>query len=77
MHNILKVEQGIRKGYVYVTVDIICIGLFELWNTRRKHELQNDKFLPAVGLEPITSRLLEWCFDQLRHRTVVSEVTYR
>ena len=44
---------------VYVTVDFICIGWFELWATRRKRELQNEKFLPTVWLEPNIFRLLD------------------
>ena len=33
-------------------------------------ELQNENFLPTVGLEPTTSNLLHWCFNQLRHGTI-------
>ena len=39
-------------------VDFIRIGLLELCVTRVERELQNVKFLPTVGFEPGTSRLL-------------------
>ena len=57
-HTILYLKQGI--GWVYVTVDFISIGWFELFATRRKRELQNEKFLPTAGFERAMSRLLEW-----------------
>ena len=50
-HTIFLLKQGIGKAYV--TVDSICTCLFELWATQRKRELQNEKFLSTVGLEPI------------------------
>ena len=37
-------------------VDFICMGFLELRGTRRKLELQNEKFLPPVGFEPTTFR---------------------
>ena len=36
-------------------VDFICKGLLDLKNEDQK--LQNEKFLPTVGLEPRTFRL--------------------
>ena len=39
-------------------VDFIRMGLQELCGSRVEHELQNVKFLPTVGFEPGTSRLL-------------------
>ena len=39
-------------------VDFIRIGLLELCGSRVERELQNVKFLPIVGFEPGTSRLL-------------------
>ena len=39
-------------------VDFICMGLLELCGSRVERELQNVKFLPTVGFEPGTSRLL-------------------
>ena len=38
-----------------------------------KRELQNEKFLPIVGLEPTTSCLLDWhSGNRLRHGTVLN-----
>ena len=39
-------------------VDFIRLGLLELCGWRVEPELQNVKFLPTVGFEPGTSRLL-------------------
>ena len=39
-------------------VDFIHMGLLELCGSRVDRELQNVKFLPIVGFEPGTSRLL-------------------
>ena len=39
-------------------VDFIRMGLLELCGSRVERELQNVKFLPTVGFEPGTSRLL-------------------
>ena len=39
-------------------VDFIRMGLLELCGSRVERELQNVKFLPIVGFEPGTSRLL-------------------
>ena len=39
-------------------VDFIRMGLLELCGSRVEHELQNVKFLPTVGFEPGTYRLL-------------------
>ena len=39
-------------------VDFIRMGLLELCGSRVVRELQNAKFLPTVGFEPGTSRLL-------------------
>ena len=39
-------------------VDFIRMGLLELCGSRVERELQNIKFLPTVGFEPGTSRLL-------------------
>ena len=39
-------------------VDFIRMGLLELCRSRVEPELQNVKFLPTVGFEPETSRLL-------------------
>ena len=39
-------------------VDFIRMGVLELCGSRVEHELQNVKFLPRVGFEPVTSRLL-------------------
>ena len=49
-------KQGI--GWVYVMVDFIRIGLLKVCGSRVERELQNVKFLPTVGFEPGTSRLL-------------------
>ena len=62
---------------MYGTVVFICIGLVELPDTQRKPELQNIKFLPTAGLEPTTSRLLDWRYNQLRHGTDVMADIYR
>ena len=43
---------------MYVMVDFIRMGLLELCGSRVERELQNVKFLPTVGFEPGTSRLL-------------------
>ena len=39
-------------------VDFIRMGLLELCGSRVERELQNVKFLPTMGFEPGTSRLL-------------------
>ena len=39
-------------------VDFIRMGLLEMCGSRVERELQNVKFLPTVGFEPGTSRLL-------------------
>ena len=39
-------------------VDFIRMGLLELCGSRVERELQNVKYLPTVGFEPGTSRLL-------------------
>ena len=39
-------------------VDFIRMGLLELCGSRVERELQNIKFLPTVGFEPGTFRLL-------------------
>ena len=39
-------------------VDFLCIVLIELRGTQSKREFQNEEFLPTLGLEPITFRLL-------------------
>ena len=39
-------------------VDFIYIGLLELCGSRVERELQNVKFLPTMGFEPGTFRLL-------------------
>ena len=39
-------------------VDFIRMGLLKLCGSRVDRELQNVKFLPTVGFEPGTSRLL-------------------
>ena len=44
---------------MYVTVDFICIGSFELCVKRRKWELQKEKSLPTAGFEPSIFRLLD------------------
>ena len=52
---LLYLKQGI--GSVYVMVDFICKDYLELSGTRFEYELQNEKFLPAIGFEPGTFRL--------------------
>ena len=45
---------------MYVKVDFICIGWFELWATRRKRKLQNKKSLAHSGTRThVASRLLD------------------
>ena len=39
-------------------VDFIRMGLLEMCGSRVEREFQNIKFLPTVGFEPGTSRLL-------------------
>ena len=53
-------EPFLKQGIclVYVMVDFIRMGLLELCGYRVERELQNVKFLPTVGFEPGTSRLL-------------------
>ena len=41
--------------------------LVQMWHTRRKRDLQNEKFLPTVLLEATTSRLLDWHSNKIRH----------
>ena len=50
-------KQG--KGNIYVSVDFICFARFELWDRRKKRELQNEKFLSTAEFEPTLSRLLD------------------
>ena len=52
---------------MYVTVDFICFGRLELFATRRKRILQNEKFMPTAGFEPAMSRLLDWRSNVLRY----------
>ena len=48
-------------------VDFIRMGLLELCGSRVERELQNIKFLPTVGFEHGTSRLLsERATNELR-----------
>ena len=47
IHTISYLKQG--TGYVNVTVDLFCIGIDELRDTRNKQELQNETFLPTDG----------------------------
>ena len=50
-------------------VDFICMVLLELCGSRVERELQNVKFLPTVGFEPGTSRLLsERATNELRRQ---------
>ena len=37
--------------------------------------IQNEKFLPTVGIEPTTSRFLGWWTYQLHHGTAVYRLT--
>ena len=71
IHTILWLKHGI--GYVYVTVDFLCIGWFELWAIRKKQELQNEKFLPTTGLEPKISGLLDWRSNRMCFLVVPTE----
>ena len=50
----LYLKQGI--GLLYVMVDFICKCYLELAGTRVARELQNEKFLPTLGIEPGTVR---------------------
>ena len=43
---------------MYITVGFICIGFVQLWGRRGKQDLQNENFLPTVGIDPGTFRLL-------------------
>ena len=54
-------------------VDFIRMGLLELCGSRGDRELQNVKFLPTVGFEPGTYRLLsERATTELRrHRNTL------
>ena len=54
LSNLSNLKQGIN--YVYVMVDLICMGLLELQVTQIKREIKNKKkkFLPTVGFEPGT-----------------------
>ena len=40
-----------------------------MWHVKNARELQNETFLPKVGLEPTTSCLLDLSSNQLRHET--------
>ena len=42
---------------MYVIVDFICMGLFDMQGTQNKREIQNEKYLTTVGFEPGTLRL--------------------
>ena len=75
MHTIPLLKQGIGK--MYVTLDFIRNRLVKLWVNRIKRELQNEKFLATVELEPTNSRLLDWCSYRLRHGTISTVNSYR
>ena len=62
---------------MYVLVEFICIGWFEVWGMQRKRELQNEKFLPIAGPDPTTSNLIDWHSNQLRHQTILIVDMYR
>ena len=48
-------------------VDFIRMGLLELWRSPVERELQNVKFLPTVGFEPVTFRIqIELATTELR-----------
>ena len=52
---------------MYDTVYFICIRWFEMSATQKERGLQNEKFLPIAGLEPITSisHSLDWRSNRL------------
>ena len=52
---------------MYVTVDFICIGWFEMLDMQWKQKLHNEKFLPTAGLEHTISDLLDWRSNRLSH----------
>ena len=53
---------------MYGTVYFIRIGWFDMFATRRKRELQNEKLLLTAGFESTSSRLLEWRSYVLRFK---------
>ena len=54
-------------------VDFIRMGLLELCGSRVEPELQNVKFLPTVGFEPETPRLLSECATTELRRLMLTE----
>ena len=58
MHTIPLLNQGI--GLEYITLHFIRNRLVKLWGTRKRGELQYEKFLPTMGLKPTISCLLDW-----------------
>ena len=44
-----------------VMLDFICMGPVDRKERIGSDEIQNEKFLPTVGLEPTTLRFQVWC----------------
>ena len=65
----MQPRSGRVFSEMYVMIDFNRNNLVKLKGTLRKRELQNEKFLPTVGLEPTISRLLDWRSYQLSHGT--------
>ena len=82
IHNILQLKQawyrlGVCHGWfhLYWLTQAVSHANRELYIVGRKRELQNEKFLPTVGLETTISRLLDWCPNRLCYRIFLGPVT--
>ena len=56
---------------------VIALSTCEAYDARRKRDFQKNIFLPTVGLEATTSRLLDWRSNKLHQETTSIVEIYR